>query len=143
MWDLPGPSIKLVSLCIARWILNHWTTREALLFLFSLRKVRHFCHMIWWQWIPLVFLYQKISLFHLYSFFKKMMYLFLAALGLHCCAQASSSCGRRGLLFLAVCGLLVVVVSLVAERRAQAPGHMSLGSRSSRALELGTCGTWA
>ena len=28
MWDLPRPGIKLVP-CFGRWILNHWTTREA------------------------------------------------------------------------------------------------------------------
>ena len=43
------------------------------------------------------------------------IYLFLAALGLHCCARAFSSCGERGLLFVAVCGLLIAVASLVAE----------------------------
>ena len=31
---------------------------------------------------------------------------FLAALGLHCCARAFSSCGEWGLLFVAVRGLL-------------------------------------
>ena len=41
--------------------------------------------------------------------------LFLAALGLRCCAWAFSSCGEQGLLFIAVCGLLIVVASLVAE----------------------------
>ena len=43
--------------------------------------------------------------------------LFLAALGLHCCAQAFSSCGERGLLFVTVCVLLIAVASLVAEHR--------------------------
>ena len=43
------------------------------------------------------------------------IYLFMAALGLHCCARAFSSCGERGPLFLAVCGLLTVVASLVVE----------------------------
>ena len=43
------------------------------------------------------------------------IYLFLAALGLHCCVRAFSSCGERGLLFVAVRGLLIVVASLVAE----------------------------
>ena len=43
------------------------------------------------------------------------IYLFLAALGLRCCRQAFSSCGEQGLLFVAVRGLLIVVVSLVAE----------------------------
>ena len=40
---------------------------------------------------------------------------FLAALGLRCYTQAFSSCGGRGLLFVAVCGLLIVVSSLAAE----------------------------
>ena len=39
--------------------------------------------------------------------------LFLGAVGLHCHIQASSSCGRWGLLFVALYGLLVVVASLV------------------------------
>ena len=43
------------------------------------------------------------------------IYLFMAALGLRCCARAFSSCGERGLLFIAVRGLLIVVASLVAE----------------------------
>ena len=43
------------------------------------------------------------------------IYLFLAALGLHCCAWAFSSCSERGLLFIAVHGLLTAAVSLVAE----------------------------
>ena len=41
--------------------------------------------------------------------------LFLAALGLHCCPQAFFSCGVQGLLFVAVCGLLIEVASLVTE----------------------------
>ena len=44
------------------------------------------------------------------------IYLCLAALGLHCCARAFSSCGEQGLLFVAVRGLLIAVASLVAER---------------------------
>ena len=48
-------------------------------------------------------------------FFLKFIYLFLAALGLRCCTQAFSSCGERGLLFVAVRGLLIVLASLVAE----------------------------
>ena len=45
------------------------------------------------------------------------MYLFLAALGLHCCTPAFSSCGEQGPLFVAVHGLLIAVASLVAEHR--------------------------
>ena len=50
-------------------------------------------------------------------FFKFLYIYFLAALALHCCAQAFSSCSERGLLFVAVHGLLVVVASLATEHR--------------------------
>ena len=39
----------------------------------------------------------------------------MAALGLHCCMWAFSSCGELGLLFVVVHGLLIVVASLVVE----------------------------
>ena len=54
------------------------------------------------------------------------IYLFMAALGLRCCTQAPSSCIEWGLLFVAVCGLLIVVASLVAEHGLQA-GFSSCG----------------
>ena len=41
----------------------------------------------------------------------------MAALGLHCCARAFSSCGERRLLLVAVRGLLIAVASLAAEHR--------------------------
>ena len=46
-------------------------------------------------------------------FLKKItfIYLFLAALGLRCCTQAFSSCGERGLLFVAARGFLTAVAS--------------------------------
>ena len=47
--------------------------------------------------------------------FSILFILFLAVLGLHCCARAFSSCCERELLFVAVCGLLIEVASLVAE----------------------------
>ena len=47
--------------------------------------------------------------------FTYLNYLFLAALGLRCCPRAFSSCGERGLLFIAVHGLLNAVASLAAE----------------------------
>ena len=49
--------------------------------------------------------------------FNKLIYLFLAALGLHFCARSSSSCSERRLLFVEVRGLLIAVASLVAEHR--------------------------
>ena len=39
----------------------------------------------------------------------------MAVLGLRCCVRAFSSCGERGLLIVAVHGLLIAVASLVAE----------------------------
>ena len=43
------------------------------------------------------------------------IYLLLAALGLHCCAWAFSSCGEQGILFVVMCGILTAMSSLVAE----------------------------
>ena len=51
-------------------------------------------------------------MYHIFSFFD----VFLAALGLRCCMWAFSSCGRRGLLFIVVCRLLIAVASLAAEQ---------------------------
>ena len=71
----------------------------------------------------------------------------MVVLGHCCCAQAFSSCGERGLLFVAVCGLLIAVASLCC--RAWALGAWAsvvvpcgLSSSSSRALEhrLSSCG---
>ena len=56
----------------------------------------------------------------LFLFFKNIylfVCLFMAALGLRCCPRSFSSCGRRGLLFVAVRGLLIVVASLVVEHQ--------------------------
>ena len=59
-------------------------------------------------------------------FFFEFIYLFLAALGLHCCVWAFSSCGEWGLLVAAVRGLLLAVASLVAELGLQAHGLQQL-----------------
>ena len=50
-----------------------------------------------------------------FFFLSLSIYLFLAALGLRCCAQAFSSCDEWGLLFVAVRRLLIAVASLVVE----------------------------
>ena len=60
--------------------------------------------------------------FYVYIF---KMYLFLVALGLHCCVQAFSSCGKQGLLFVAMCKLLVGWF-LVVEQGLQACRHQQL-----------------
>ena len=49
-----------------------------------------------------------------FSFFK--IYLFLAVLGLCCCAQGFSSCRERGLLFIVVRRLLIAVASCCGAR---------------------------
>ena len=64
--------------------------------------------------IPKVF---ENNSFYIFNKFIYFIYLFLAALGLRCCVQASSSCGKWGLLFVAVHGLLIAVASLVAKHR--------------------------
>ena len=65
---------------------------------------------------PLEFVLHEIRAFFFFDKFI-FIYLFLAVLGLRCCAQAFSSCGEWGLLFVAVHGLLIAVASLVAEHR--------------------------
>ena len=52
---------------------------------------------------------------YLLFFFNLFIYLFLAVLGLCCCTRAFSSCSEQGLFFIVVRGLLIAVVSLVAE----------------------------
>ena len=74
--------------CIGRRILNHCTTREVLEL-----------------GIPFFFFLRNAFIcFIIYLF----IYLFLAVLGLHFCARAFSSCGKRGPLFIAVRGPLLL-----------------------------------
>ena len=71
---------------------------------------------MFWIFSPsfILVLWVEWEAFDLFSFFFKIIYFWLW-LGLHCCMQALSSCSERGLLFVAVCGLLIAVASLVAE----------------------------
>ena len=68
--------------------------------------------------------YLSICLVNAFFFFSLRFnfYLFLAALGLRCCAWACSSCGEWRLLFIVVRGLLLAVASLVAEHGLYACG---------------------
>ena len=61
-------------------------------------------------------------------FFNLFIYLFMAVLCLRFCARASSSCGERGPLFIAVRGPLTIAASLVAEHRLQTRRLSSCGS---------------
>ena len=63
-------------------------------------------------------------------FFQKTSLFILAVLGLRCCAQAFSSCGKGGYSLAEVLRLLTVMVSLIAEYR-------------SKVHRLSSCGAWA
>ena len=65
-------------------------------------------------YIGILYVYIMLTSFFLIDLF---ICLFLAALGLCCCAWAFSSCSEQGLLFIAVRGLLIAVASLVVEHR--------------------------
>ena len=65
------------------------------------------------HWIPFLSWFTPSFFVFVFVFFNLCIYLFLAVLGLRCCAF--SSCGELGLLFVAVRGLLLVVASLVVE----------------------------
>ena len=61
----------------------------------------------------------------------------MAVLGLRCCTWACSSCGERGLLFVAVRGLLIAVASRC--------GTQALGAWASVVVARGlsSCVSWA
>ena len=61
----------------------------------------------------------------------------MAVLGLHFCARAFSSCGKRGPLFIAVRGALTIAASLVAEHRLQTRRLSNCGSGAQL-----LCGMW-
>ena len=58
------------------------------------------------------------------------LYLFMAVLGLHFCARAFSSCGKRGPPFIAVRRPFTIAASLVAEHRLQTRRLSNCGSRA-------------
>ena len=66
-----------------------------------------------------------------YLFIYLFIYLFMDALGLCYCVRAFSSCDRWGLLFIAMCGLLIAVAMLL------------LWSTDSRHVGFSSCGTQA
>ena len=72
------------------------------------------------------FALQKLFFFLIF----KLIYLFLAVLGLRFCARAFSSCSKWGPLFITVRGPLTIVTSLVAEHGLQMHRLSSCGSRA-------------
>ena len=101
VWDLPGPGLEPVSPALAGRFLTTVPPVKSLLFIFN-----------------------SFSLQLFFSFFSINFFIcfyFWLSWGLRCCAWAFSSCSERELLFVAVRGLLIVVVSLV-EHGLQARG---------------------
>ena len=88
--------------------------------LLSLSMFSRFIHVvvcIGTSFLYMVEFYIIIWIHHIFFMFIYLfIYLFLAVLGLCCCARAFSSCGEWGLLLVAVCGLLIVMASLVEHR---------------------------
>ena len=76
-----------------------------------------------WRYLALIMSSFFVCLLLMNLFF---IYLFLAVLGLRCCARVFSSCGERWLPFLAVRGLLIAVASLIVEHKLQARGLQQL-----------------
>ena len=54
----------------------------------------------------------------------------MAVVGLRFCVRAFSSCSKWGPLFIAVCGPLTIVASLVAEHRLQTRRLSNCGPRA-------------
>ena len=71
-----------------------------------------------------------LLMMHCLFFFSLFIYLFMAVLGPRLCARAFSSCGKWGPLFIAVCGPLIIMASLVAEHRLQTRRLSNCGSRA-------------
>ena len=111
-----------VLLCFNQLHLHLWRV-SILILLFHPHLLSH-CHFPTQTFHPHCFLLNYIALQLI--FFN----LFLAVLGLRFCASAFSSCGERGPLFIAVCGPLTIVASLVAEHRLQTHRLSSCGSRA-------------
>ena len=63
----------------------------------------------------ILLLFFNIFFLFLKKIFINFIYIFLAALGLHCCVRAFSSCSELGLLFVEVRSLFTAVASLATE----------------------------
>ena len=99
-----------------------------------------------------MFCFPGVSVVHFFLLLDNSMYVcmyvctyvFMAALGLHCCSRAFSSCGERELLFVVVCsGFSCCGARAVGAQTSVVVAH-GLSSCGSWALEhrLSSCGAW-
>ena len=109
--SLLSPNVKI---CLHPHPSSYFPTLKFHFHLCSLRDLTLSGFTLFNQWYPLLFFGQLA----LHLFFCLFIYLFFylwLSLGLRCCTRAFSICGERELLFIAMCGLLIAVASLVAE----------------------------
>ena len=78
-------------------------------------------------WVFLCFIFLTVKKNFIWSIY---LFIFLAAVGLHCRTRACSSCSEQGLLFSAVPRFLIAVASLIREH-------------GRRARSLSSSSTWA
>ena len=88
--------------------------------------------------------------FFVFGFFFKDLFIYLAVLGLRCCAQAFSSCGERGATlhcgaWASQCGGFSCCGAWALGMRASVVASGRLSSCGSQDLEhrLSSCGAWA
>ena len=91
------------------------------------------CSFISYFLIDTRYFYGLLGLFFVFLFF----HLFLAMLGLCCCARAFSSCGELGLLFVVVCGLSLWWLLLLWSTGSRRAGFSRRGSQDQL-----LCGMW-
>ena len=124
--------------CVGRWILNHCATRDVpdvQLLNFQIMWAIRFSFVLNLCWLGFLSLaaqspvFFKINLF-IYLF---IYLLFLAALGLHCCAWAFSSCGEQGLL----AGFSLWWLLLLRSTGSRHVGFSSYGVRASVVVACG------
>ena len=85
------------------------------------------------------FFFFNFKFFIFINLFILFYYLFLAALGLRCCARAFSSCGEQGLLFIAVPGFSLWWLLLLRSTGSRRVGFSSCGSQA-LGHRLSNCG---
>ena len=101
-------------------------------------------------WEVMIGLFYFILFYFILFIYFLQIYLFVAALGLRCCARAFSSCGERGSLFGAARGPLTSDALPVADHGLRARGPQQLWHAGSAVVAHGalerrfsSCGAWA